>query len=221
MVEEAETDGDLHLRKFFQKYGYVTSSNMMEEEGASYITQYALFEMLNDVGGNRGDPQVPGTYSKYADSLMESLLVKLQPDIEYTSGVKLIPTYSYYRVYKPGDVLEDHKDRPACEISATITLGYKYNGKDPNYRWRLHVYVGGKKRVLNCEIGDVVIYKGCEIEHGRDKFDVDEYSYQVQCFLHYVNVNGPTYTEELKYDRRPSIGFKVKETIVNNDTTDC
>ena len=119
-------------------------------------------------------------------------------------------------LYKPGDVLPDHKDRSACEISATVTLGIRHIGKSDNYRWCLHSYVNGEKRYLECNVGDAVIYKGCEIEHGRDKFDVDEYSYQVQCFLHYVNVNGPTYTEELKYDRRPSIGFKVKETIVNN-----
>jgi hypothetical protein len=65
--------------------------------------------------------------------------------------------------------------------------------------------VNGEKRYLNCEPGDAVIYKGCELEHGRDRFDVGESSYQVQVFLHYVTENGP-FAEKYKYDGRPEIG---------------
>jgi|MEHZ01.5.fsa_nt_MEHZ011529841.1_1 hypothetical protein len=203
----------------FEHDKYIIARELLSKETCKIAEQYCLFKMLNE--SETEDHQVPGTHAVYADSLMETLLLHTKPKIEELTGLSLMPTYSYYRVYKPGDVLPDHKDRSACEISATVTLGIRHIGKSDNYRWCLHSYVNGEKRYLECNVGDAVIYKGCEIEHGRDKFDVDEYSYQVQCFLHYVNVNGPTYTEELKYDRRPSIGFKVKETIVNNDTTDC
>ena len=35
------------------------------------------------------------------------------------TGLQLIPTYSYARIYKKGDILKRHKDRPSCEISTT------------------------------------------------------------------------------------------------------
>ena len=44
------------------------------------------------------------------------------PLIEKHSGRKLLPTYSYMRIYKKGDVLADHRDRESCEISATLNL---------------------------------------------------------------------------------------------------
>lgn len=205
--------------KSFEKDGYVKIPCFLPLEAVDMITQYTLFQAMNNPD-SPGDGQVPGTFSQYSDSLMETLLQSYKHELEMYVGRELIPTYSYYRVYKPGDVLEDHKDRPACELSATVTLGYKYNGKDPNYRWPLHVYVDGKKRVLNCEMGDAIMYKGCEVEHGRDKFNTGPFSYQVQVFLHYVDANGP-YAKEWAFDKRPSVGIK-RETIDRlYGTTDC
>ena len=40
------------------------------------------------------------------------------------TGLNLKPTYSYWRLYKTGDVLKRHKDRPSCEVSTTLCLGY-------------------------------------------------------------------------------------------------
>src|SRR5690349_13914957 len=58
--------------------------------------------------------QVPGTHSVYADTLMETLLESLHSRVEQLSGLELFPTYSYYRVYGPGDELHRHRDRPSC-----------------------------------------------------------------------------------------------------------
>jgi hypothetical protein len=43
--------------------------------------------------------------------------------MEKQTGLKLIPTYSYARIYKKGDILHRHKDRFSCEISTTLNLG--------------------------------------------------------------------------------------------------
>ena len=189
----------------FQKDGYIICRNLINPVLAKVTEQYCLFEMLNNFKPECDSGQVPNTHSVYGDSLTETLLLAAQPIIEEFIETKLLPCYSYYRVYKPGDILHDHIDRQSCEVSATITIGYRYNDKDDNYRWSLHGYVNGEKRYLNCEPGDAVIYKGCEMEHGRDRFDVDESSYQVQVFLHYVTENGP-FAEKYKYDGRPEIG---------------
>ena len=50
-----------------------------------------------------------------------ALSIPTSPDI--ATGLKLVPTYAYCRLYKNGNILRRHKDRPSCEISTTIHLG--------------------------------------------------------------------------------------------------
>jgi hypothetical protein len=186
---------------------YMIVKELLSKEVCKITELYCLFEMLNNFNPDKPTGQVPGTHFKYGDNMTETLLLHAKPKLESVTGLKLVPTYSYHRVYKPGDILPDHQDRPSCEISATVTIGFKYNDKDDNYHWNLHGYVNGEKCYLQCGIGDAVIYKGCELVHGRDRFEVGEYSYQVQVFLHYVDANGP-YSDSYKYDGRPAIGVK-------------
>ena len=69
------------------------------------------------------DEQMPNTYSSYSDIAMETLMLKCQPIMEKITGLELIPTYSYARIYKKGDILKRHKDRFSCEVSTTAHLG--------------------------------------------------------------------------------------------------
>ena len=188
----------------FDKDMYMKVEKLLSLDICKIAERYALYDRYND---KHEDIQVIGSHVKYADSLMESLLLFLKPEIEKHTNLKLIPTYSFFRIYKAGHVLEDHTDRPACEISVTIPFGFKYNGKTDDYLWPLHGYINGQKHYIPCGVGDGIIYKGCELEHGRESLDADKGSYQIQMFLHYVNANGP-YAEKYKYDGRINIGIK-------------
>ena len=191
-----------------EKYRVV--KKILPDDICKVVEQYCLFQMLNNFSPeDEKSGQVPGTHSVYCDSLMESLLLYTKPKIEQIISRKIIPAYSYYRVYKPGDILKEHSDRESCELSVSITLGYKYNDMDDNYKWSLYAYAGDEKRYLDCEPGDAVIYRGCDLIHGRDRFDAGEYSYQVQVFLHYIFEDGP-YANKHKYDGRPGIGYIKK-----------
>ena len=86
-----------------------------------YQKQYNLYD--TGILGTWTDQQVPNTYSHYADHVMETLLVKMLPVMAKETGLNLVPTYSYARIYKKGDILRRHKDRPSCEISTTLNLG--------------------------------------------------------------------------------------------------
>ena len=194
----------------FKNNGYVLIKNVLSKEICKLATQYALFEQGNDIHGEHLDDlygQVPGTHSVYSDPFMESLLLFLKPVAEKYSELSLIPTYSYYRIYKPGDILHPHKDRPSCEISMTLTLDYCYSDVEDDYKWPL--IMNNKSIVIDS--GDAVLYRGCDHEHERKKLDVGENSFHVQVFLHYVDANGP-YAEEHKFDGRSCIGIK-KENI--------
>ena len=145
------------------------------------------------------DEQVPNTYSHYADTAMETLLLMCQPKMEKLTGIKLHPTYSYARIYKKGDVLERHKDRYSCEISTTMNLG--------GDEWPIYLEPSGEKDKEGIKIvmdpGDMLVYKGCDVEHWREEF-IGENCGQV--FLHYNDASDPK-AEENKYDRRPFLGL--------------
>lgn len=181
----------------FDKKGYQPVKELIDLNLAGIATQYALIDELDNFSSEGNDAQVKGAHSRYADPLMETLLQMLKPKIEYVTERNLIPTYSYYRVYRKGHELVPHKDRSACEISVTLTLGYNYSQEN---LWPMYI----ENTPIVCEPGDAIIYKGCEVEHWRNPFDCADNTYHVQTFLHYVDANGPFANQAL--DKRLYIG---------------
>ena len=168
----------------------------------------------NGMFGTWTDQQVPNTYSHYADPVMETLLVKVLPVMAQETGLELVPTYSYARLYKKGDILYRHKDRPSCEISTTIHLGgnpwpifIDGTGADNILSGRETTTVvkpgapAGTKVIL--DVGDMLVYSGCELEHWREPFEGEVCA---QVFLHYNHVNGP-FAEKNRFDKRPMLGL--------------
>lgn len=138
------------------------------------------------------DPLVPGAPAYYGNPLMEFVLERLLPRFERETGLSLTPTYSYFRVYRRGDVLPRHLDRPACEISVSLALG-QAEGKP----WPLGVMSRGaltttptplSRSMIALTPGQALIYRGHECPHWREPFEGDG---AAQLFLHYVDTNGP------------------------------
>ena len=187
----------METQKNFKQEGYTVVKSAIPADLRDFITQYALFDEMQDFSPD--GIQVPDAHAKYGDPAMETLLLYLQDVMEEHTGLELLPTYSFYRVYRNGDELTIHKDRPSCEISATICFNYNY---DPEiYEWP--IFMDGKRVVL--EPGDMVIYRGCDLDHWREKFDyIDKDVWHVQGFFHYVDKHGPY--PEYKFDKRNSLG---------------
>ena len=176
------------------------------------MLQNSVTHTSNTLVGNFKDKQVPNSYAKYADRFMETLLIKTIPTMEKKTGLKLIPTYSYCRLYRKGNILKRHKDRPSCEISTTLNLG-----GDP---WPIFIDPTGSNNVIDeyknihkpnapkgkrvyLKPGDMLIYSGGELEHWREPF---ERKLCGQVFLHYNHANGPFAKTNL-YDKRPLLGI--------------
>ena len=160
-----------------------------------YISPYEV--LLGEYEG--ADGQIPHTYSNYSDIAMETLMLKCQPIMEKTTGLKLTPAYTFARIYKHGDVLKRHKDRFSCEISTTMTLG-----GDP---WAIYLEPSGKEGMkgikVDLKVGDMLVYSGCELEHWRNKFKGKEC---IQVFLHYNNRKTPGAKDNM-FDKRPHLGL--------------
>ena len=196
----------------FQNNKYTIIKKAISKEKADFIYRYFLLKRqvaktLFDIQyispfteylGVWTDSQIPGTYSHYADIAMEVLLEELLPLMKKETNLNLIPTYSYARIYKKGDVLKRHKDRPSCEISTTLNFG-----GDP---WPIYLDPTEKEGQAGIKVelepGDMLIYSGCILEHWREPFAGENCG---QVFLHYNIVD--TQGEKNKFDGRLHLGL--------------
>ena len=129
-----------------------------------------------------GDPQAPNSSAVYDHLPFVRLLVEKVPEVSELLGEKVLPTYTYARVYKEGSELLRHRDLPACEISLTLNLS-----KDID--WPIYFQrPDNSETCLELQPGDAVMYLGCQADHWRKKFLGSEYT---QLFMHYVRSNGP------------------------------
>ncbi len=199
----------------FKKNKYTIIRNAIAKDLATFVANYFLLkkQVFDTCTKHRyispyenmfgfyetKDEQVENTYSAYSDIAMETLLLKCQPEMEKVTGLKLYPAYSYARAYKKGDSLKRHTDRFSCEISTTMNLG-----GDP---WPIYLEPSGQKNKkgvkVNLEPGDMLVYRGCDLEHWREKFKGKEC---VQVFLHYNN-HKTSNADDNMFDRRPHLGL--------------
>jgi len=184
----------------FQTNSYVLVKGFYNPQELDTISRY-LENSLKRYPENNQNKEDGGisTASWYSDPLIEVILRNSLPDIEAATGLELHPTYSYTRVYRKGEELKPHIDRPACEISVTSHIATV--GKP----WPIYMKAPGKEPTVHyLEPGDACIYRGCEVTHWRDKaVDTD---INVQVMLHYVDKNGPN--AGYKFDKRASLGLK-------------
>ena len=181
-------------------------------EADNWMLNNGMTHAGNKLVGNFNDQQVPNSYAKYSDRLMETLLIKTIDVMQKKTGLKLVPTYSYTRLYKHGNILKRHKDRPSCEISTTLCLGGDHwpiyldpTGGDyviDEYK-NIHKPGAPKGVEVNLKPGDMLIYSGCELEHWREPFQGNMCG---QVFLHYNHADGQFAKTNL-YDKRPMLGI--------------
>ena len=193
----------------FKTKKYQVIKNAISYELANFLYNYFMlkrdavkFMYENNIHsqtsilGTWSDQQIPNTYSCYGDFAMETLMMKVMPVMIKETGLDLVPTYSYARIYKKGDILKRHKDRPSCEISTTLNLGGDSwpifidptgsNNVVDEYK-NIHKPNAPKGERVDLEIGDMLIYEGCKLEHWREPFEGEHCG---QVFLHYNNKKG-------------------------------
>ena len=191
---------------------FIFNYMMLQRDAVDFMVKNNKLNPYNPFIGTREDKQVPGAYSKYADWVMETLLMYMIPIMKAKTGLNLIPTYSYTRIYEKGHILKRHKDRPSCEISTTLHLGgdawpifLDPSGQNfviDEYK-NIHKPGAPKGVRVDLKVGDMLIYSGCELEHWREPLQGNICS---QVFLHYNHANGPFAKTNL-LDGRPLLGI--------------
>ena len=177
--------------KFFKENHWVKIENVIDKKVAEFLYEYVKLEAYrlstiehvidkNDpdydksVWGHFDDPQAAGDFSRYGDLTFDTILAGR------------------------------HKDRPSCEISATMCIGYNTSNlqnKNPDYNWPMFVKNSNEETSVNLNPGDILIYKGCELEHWREPY---EGLNQAQAFFHFNEKQGKY---DILYDCRPALGL--------------
>tara|TARA_R110000824_G_scaffold8661_1_gene39051 strand:- start:1271 stop:1909 length:639 start_codon:yes stop_codon:yes gene_type:complete len=196
----------------FKKNGFKIIKNAVDKDLANFLFRYLKLkkEVLTHLHETRfvspydeslgrfTDEQVPNTYSIYGDIAMETVLSQIKNIMEKNTGIELVETYSFARLYKKGDVLSRHWDRASCKVSATV-----YLGGEP---WSLYVNPTARKAQngvkIDLEPGDALVYKGDKLEHWREEFEGDICG---QVFFHYNEKDS-----KRKYDTRAMLGLPAE-----------
>ena len=170
---------------------YCVVENFLDPAEIKLLTNYTkLYHRFNS---SDFDPVMNYDTAVYSDKVFESLMVAKNKLMNEICDKELVPTYTYWRMYTNTATLKMHSDRPSCEYSVSVMID---SDKVP---WP---FIAGENSILQ-KPGDAVIYKGCDLKHGRPEPYKGDYHAQV--FLHYVDKNGKN--AEYIYDKRPFLGM--------------
>ena len=199
------------IQKYFNENSYVVIKEVVDKTTVNLFYSYTMKKINRNLYKLKNNPELYSTtydmtfgdkdsgfnsLNFYGDEFCETILEALHPKMEEFTGLELLPEYGYLRLYQKDDILPYHNDRPSCEISTTLCVGYK-----GEQAWPIWLENKNKDKIpVNLEPGDMLVYKGCDLFHWRDKYEGENH---LQAFLHYNDKNGP---HGLIYDGRETLG---------------
>ena len=157
------------IRGFISQEEAARQSQILEKNTA-HIEFCGRMEYIDVCKGVHQDPPALAILCEKVAELNELL------------GVKVIPTYSYSRIYGNGGALLKHTDRKSCEITLTVHL-------DGDKSWDLAIQdVNGEEVTVTLNPGDAILFDGHNFPHYRvGTYDGNHYN---QLFLHYIFSDG-------------------------------
>ena len=194
---------------FMEKHGYLVIKNLWDPEELSHPVPIRRGQFnyhsknLDDYDYEPLEKQVEGSVARYWHPQYRTIHSGVRGKVEKELGRKLYNTYYYDRYYFPGQKLERHADRDACEISVTVHVGTSLEGDDAD--WPIWIktpdeYLDKSKRTtintgdnhsVVLKPGDGMVYKGCERPHWREPMPgKGMHTYYHQIFFHYVLQDG-------------------------------
>lgn len=170
----------------FWDYGYRVADALITPEQCAFLRQ--AMNRSREAGKMRvADHRAyRGPDNQYAPIPAQVFLGSLTAKMSVLVGRELLPSFSFWRIYRQGDVLNRHKDRNACEVSVTISL---MPSDEDGGIWPIDVTdLQGRSHSIKLPLGSGLLYQGTEVDHWRDPLTISEH---YQMFLHYVVADGP------------------------------
>lgn len=163
------------MNDVLQAYNFLLLPQFISRQRAQALAQ--SLEQQHAATPLVSDTLVPGAPAVYDFLPFVRLLIEKIPQVEALSEEKVLPTYTYARLYNHGEVLPVHEDRDACELSLSLNL-------DADEPWPIWLKTpAGETMSVSLQPGDAVMYLGCQTPHWREPF---EGRFCTQVFMHYV-----------------------------------
>lgn len=180
---------------------YYLLQQIISSQMCELLANYALFKekLKPNIIKNR-DP-LDNVHREYGDPLLEFMLEKLTPKIGETIGCEVWPSLSFYYVYHHGNRLQPHIDRSSCQWVASLCIGADPAFKTSTESWPLILKNQDESIKVNLQYGDILLFKGHEIEHWREPFTGQWF---VSAIFAFVEKEGPYAFQ--KYDQRSALG---------------
>jgi hypothetical protein len=164
----------------------------------------------------------------YGFPFQAAMLWTLTPYMQALTGKEILPTTSYFRVYRKGDICKLHMDRAAAEYAISLTLGYSddiswplwlseqsFEPNEDQHSQAADIPPGSKLSMFRVpmEPGDAVFYDGVRKLHGRNDPNPNEWSAHV--FFNFIERDG-AYADQA-FDRRADNFVLPSEFIFPDD----
>lgn len=182
------------MSEIFWQRGYLLVEDLVRPEQLTLMAR--AMDLSHEVGQlvDQSASSATEALGAYSPVLGDMLLRHCRAPIGTIIGQDLVESYSYWRLYLQGSALRPHKDREACEISATITIETA-PGADA---WPITlVDLEGETANIVIPPGAGLLFRGNLMQHWRDPLTAP---WHKQIFLHYVRKDGP-YADHA-FDRR-------------------
>ncbi|MEL7730457.1 hypothetical protein AAG612_13060 [Citromicrobium bathyomarinum] len=164
--------------------GYTLVEGLLDETKLDFATRAIDASDRQGVMRRRTDPFLELADDEYSPVFGEILLRHCRPRIEAVIGRPLLETCAYWRIYRAGSLLQPHRDRVACEISATLTISSEPEGQ----AWPIFVEdLHGTEVPVTIPPGSGLVYQGAKVKHWREPLPSGSHR---QLLLHYVLKDG-------------------------------
>ena len=192
----------IQLRESLNNKGYCQVNNILHSQLKEYlqivpnlIVKYSNTETQKENKITYIDSIPNKIY--YSSPFGETLLAYFTKIYSEISGKNLVPSYSFFRKYFQGNDLKKHIDRPSCQYSATIQINSSVDES-----WDFFITDKQNQKVeCKTKVGDIIFYKGEEVEHWRETL---KYEHSSHFFLHWVDKDNPNY-KPYHFDGRKSL----------------
>ena len=182
----------MEMKELYNTNGYVLIKNFLDitpmqcelpkPPDRGKIILYQKGEPIN----RKFDKSVPNCSGYRMHPRLAKFVPDVQQKLQSILNLRLYKTYYLERFYYNKMGIKTHTDNGGCEISLSVCVN-----KDSNSKTSFLIEKDEKTISIDTQIGDAILYKGCEVKHGRSPLEGDSNSFIHQVFFHFVNADGP------------------------------
>jgi hypothetical protein len=173
-------------RDNYVRHGFEVVPRMVTPEAARILVEH--YRPLAAAGKLALGDRQANRYRAHNDPAGRVALSALRATVERIVGSPLKGSYSYASLYRGGTDLPRHLDRPQCRYTVSLQLDHRPSPPDGRSPWPIQLYLDPDAPPLDClqTIGGGILFRGCDIPHGRPPLPPDQESWLL--LLHYVDV---------------------------------